>query len=134
VLGVHGGRHPELEDVHACLRDIRADLEPHMRKEEQVLFPMIRELARASELPAFHCGTVRNPIAVMLMEHDQVGEVLARMRSLCDGYQPPADACASYVALFAGLEELEEDTRLHVHKENNLLFPAVLDLEARLTP
>ena len=105
-----------------------------MFKEEQVLFPMIRELAAsdtsAAAAPAFPGGTVGQPIAVMLREHDQVGELLARMRTVTDGYALPGDACASYTALFAGLEQLETDTHLHVHKENNLLFPAVVALEA----
>ena len=80
VRGVHGGRHPELHDVGECFADLRAELEPHLLKEERVLFPMIRELAGATSPPAFHCGTIRNPISVMMREHDQAGELLARMR------------------------------------------------------
>lgn len=129
---VHGDRHPELHDIAACYTEIRNDLEPHMVKEERVLFPMIRELAGATELPAFHCGSLENPISVMLREHDAVGDLLARLRELTGGYEPPEDGCASYRACFEGLEALEADTHLHVHKENNLLFPRVLELEARL--
>ena len=99
-------------------------------KEEQVLFPMIRELAGAAEPPEFHCGSLQNPISVMLAEHDRAGDLLTTLRSLTDGYVAPADGCASYRALYAGLAELEADTHLHVHKENNLLFPAVVALEA----
>jgi regulator of cell morphogenesis and NO signaling len=69
----------------------------------------------------------------MLREHDTVGDLLRQLRQLTDGYQPPADACGSYEALFAGLEALEADTHLHIHKENNLLFPAVEQLEQRLS-
>ena len=98
-------------------------------KEERVLFPMIRELAAATEMPDFHCGTLRNPISVMLGEHDRAGELLAQLRSLTSDYTPPADGCASYGALFDGLKRLEADTHLHVHKENNLLFPAVVAME-----
>ena len=68
----------------------------------------------------------------MLAEHDRVGELLAELRRLTDGYRPPADGCASYRACYAGLAELEADTHLHVHKENNVLFPAVVRLEERL--
>ena len=131
VLGVHGARHPELADIAATYAELRADLEPHLVKEEQVLFPMIRELASATAPPSFHCGSLQNPISVMLAEHDRVGELLATLRTLTDGYGPPADGCASYRTLYAGLAELEADTHLHVHKENNLLFPAVVALEAR---
>lgn len=131
VVAVHGANHPELVPIRACYEEIRADLEPHMMKEERVLFPMIRELSAADAAPSFHCGSLQNPISVMMSEHEQVGELLERMHELTGSYQPPADACASYTALFAGLAELEADTRLHVHKENNVLFPAVARLEAQ---
>jgi len=129
VEAVHGDRHPELADIRSTFARLRADLEPHLMKEERVLFPMIRELAAATEMPDFHCGTLRNPISVMLGEHDRAGELLAQLRSLTSDYTPPADGCASYGALFDGLKRLEADTHLHVHKENNLLFPAVMAME-----
>jgi regulator of cell morphogenesis and NO signaling len=133
VVSVHGERHPELAAINACYTTIRADLEPHLTKEERVLFPMIRELATASTAPSFHCGSLHNPISVMLSEHDTVGDLLRQLRQLTDGYQTPADGCGSYQALFAGLEQLEADTHLHIHKENNLLFPAVVQVEQRLS-
>jgi regulator of cell morphogenesis and NO signaling len=132
VLGVHGDRHPELGEVDTTYGALKADLEPHLLKEERILFPMIRELAASEKAPSFHCGSLANPIRVMLAEHDRAGELLARLRSLSGGYEPPADACASYRALYTGLAELEADTHLHIHKENNLLFPAVVALEAEV--
>ena len=129
IVSVHGARHPELEEVASCFGQVRADLEPHMLKEERMLFPMIRELATSTGMPAFHCGSLRNPISVMLSEHDAVGDLLARLRRLTDGYTPPADGCASYAACFAAMAELEADTHLHIHKENNVLFPLVVRLE-----
>ena len=129
ILSVHGARHPELADVASCFALVRSDLEPHMLKEERVLFPMVRELATSSEVPSFHCGSLGNPISVMLREHDAVGDLLARLRQLTNGYVEPADGCASYVACFAALAELEADTHLHIHKENNVLFPLVMRLE-----
>jgi regulator of cell morphogenesis and NO signaling len=131
VFTVHGERHPELAEVKAYADELRADLEPHMLKEEHVLFPMVRELASATTAPRFHCGTLRNPISVMLREHDNVGELLRRLRELTADYTPPADACGSYQALYRTLEEIEADTHLHVHKENNVLFPAIERLEHR---
>jgi regulator of cell morphogenesis and NO signaling len=118
------------------------DLEPHLTREERVLFPLVRRLAGGAAGPsanqgpggALPCGgTVRNPIAVMLADHDQAGALLARLRTLTDDYAPPPDACASYRAYYRALAELDADTHLHVHKENNLLFPAVLALEAHPT-
>jgi regulator of cell morphogenesis and NO signaling len=131
VAQVHAGRHPELLDVRRLYAELRDDLEPHLAKEERVLFPMIRELAQTEDAPAFHCGTLRNPISVMLREHDRAGELLEQLRTVTHDYAVPDDACASYTALYAGLEQLEADTHLHVHKENNLLFPAVVALEAQ---
>ena len=131
-MSVHGGRHPELAEVAACFAEVRADLEPHLVKEERVLFPMVRELAASTSSPEFHCGTLRNPISVMLAEHDAVGALLARLRMMTGSYTPPADGCATYVACFAALAEIEADTHLHIHKENNVLFPLVVRLEAEL--
>ncbi len=134
VVSVHGERHPELAEIRSCYETIRADLEPHLTKEERVLFPMIRELADDAREPSFNGESVRGPISLMLSEHDTVGDLLRRLRGLADGYQPPADGCGSYQALFAGLEHLEADTHLHIHKENNLLFPAVVRYEQGLAP
>jgi len=133
VRTVHGERHPELVAIARCFDTIRGDLEPHMRREEQVLFPAIREMATASTMPEFAFGRIENPISVMLREHDVVGELLAELRRLTDGFTPPADGCASYCALFAAFGEIEADTHLHVHKENNLLFPTVVAIEHRLS-
>lgn len=132
VLAVHRDRHPELEQVHGLFVALRDDLVPHLAKEERILFPMIRELGAATDSPSFHCGSLNNPIRVMLSEHDRAGELLVLLRSATGGYRPPSDACASYQGLYGGLEELEADIHMHVHKENNVLFPAVIALEAHL--
>ena len=128
VLDVHGERHPELAEVRRLVGDLHADLEPHMQKEERVLFPAIRALVGGTR--DFPFGTVRNPISVMMAEHDQAGELLAQLRSATAGYVVPDDGCASYRSLYARLEQLEADTHLHIHLENNVLFPAALALEA----
>ena len=129
IVTVHGQRHPELVGIALCFSQVRADLEPHLMKEERVLFPMIRELAASTGALSFHCGSLRNPISVMLSEHDAVGDLLVELRRLTGGYTPPVDGCATYVACFAAMAELEADTHLHIHKENNVLFPLVLQLE-----
>jgi regulator of cell morphogenesis and NO signaling len=134
VVGVHGERHPELMAVAEVFAELRAEFEPHLIKEERVLFPMIRELAIAQEPPTFHCGSVANPISVMMREHDAAGEILQRLRALTDSYRAPADGCVSYRRLFEGLEGLEIDTHFHIQKENNLLFPMVVQREQALIP
>ena len=130
IVEVHGGRHPELATIRATYEQLRAELEPHMRKEELMLFPAIRALAGEEAPPTFPFGSVKNPISKLLSEHDQAGELLEQLREQTNGYQAPADGCATYQATFAGLAGLEADTHLHVHKENNLLFPMVVALEA----
>jgi regulator of cell morphogenesis and NO signaling len=132
IVSVHSARHPELAEVAACYALVRADLEPHMLKEERMLFPMVRSLASSTGVPSFPCGSLRNPISVMMNEHDAVGDLLAQLHRLTGGYTAPPDGCASYVACFAALAEIAADTHLHIHKENNVLFPMVLQLEADL--
>ena len=133
VAGRHGDSHPELIKLQQVFLSLKADLEAHMMKEEQVLFPMCRELERASELPAAHCGSVRNPVAAMVAEHDSAGEDLRQMRELTGDYAPPQGACNTYRAMLAGLAELEADMHQHVHLENHVLFPKAIAAEARLT-
>ena len=126
VLSVHGRNHPELVRVRALVAALRADLEPHLQKEERVLFPAIA--AAAAGRREFPFGTVAQPIRVMLAEHDRAGDLLAGLRAATSGYAVPDDACASYRSLYERLEALELDTHLHVHKENHTLFPAALAL------
>ena len=133
VASVHGERHPELAEVHRTYDALHADLSPHLFKEERVLFPAVHELEAATSMPWFPFGTTSGPISMMLMEHDRAGELLERLRDLTGGYQVPEDGCASYRALYEGLAELEADTHLHVHKENNVLFPMVRRMERSLT-
>jgi regulator of cell morphogenesis and NO signaling len=134
VIGAHGSRHPELVEVGRAFAELRDDLEPHLAKEERILFPAIRLLAQTGEAPAtLPGGSVQAPISVMMRDHDRAAELLIALRDVTGGYQTPPDGCASYQALYEGLAELEADTHLHVHKENNLLFPAVVALERRLT-
>lgn len=124
VIAAHHEHHPELAELQPVFRALAAELGPHLMKEEQVLFPAIRRIERESELPHFPFGSVRNPIRVMEHEHDTAGQLLAELRKLTDGYDPPPDACASWVSLWRGLHELEVDLHEHIHKENNILFPA----------
>lgn len=121
VLAAHGERHPELVEVQRLVTALRFDLEPHLMKEEAVLFPAIRRLAAGEPLD------LRAPIRVMGTEHEQAGELLAALRDATGGYGVPEDGCASYRLLYERLAELERDTHLHIHKENYLLFPAVLE-------
>jgi regulator of cell morphogenesis and NO signaling len=127
VAGVHGERHREVVEVHRLVATLAGDLEPHMRKEERVLFPAIRALTGGAR--EFPFGTVRNPIRMMALEHDRAGELLARLRAVTSDYTVPDDGCASYRSLYERLEHLETDTHRHIHLENNVLFPAAIAVE-----
>jgi regulator of cell morphogenesis and NO signaling len=127
VNDVHGSRHRELAAVHQLVVSLQGDLEPHMLKEERVLFPAVRRLVEGHR--QFGFGSVDDPIRMMRLEHEQVGELLARLRQVTGGYEVPADGCASYEALYRRLEHVEEDTHLHIHKENNVLFPMATALQ-----
>jgi regulator of cell morphogenesis and NO signaling len=134
VRTAHGGRHPELVEVERVFSALEAELASHMQKEEQVLFPMIRQLETSAVPPQFHCGSIGNPVFAMEREHDDAARGLATLRSLTDGYAPPEDACNSYRAMLDGLRELESDLHQHIHKENNVLFPRALGREGELPP
>ncbi len=134
VAAVHGDRHPELALVEATFIELRADLEPHLRSEEELLFPMIRELAVAGRHATDHDEPLARSIRVLRSEHDRAGELLSQLRSLSFAYAVPDDACASYRSLYEGLADLEVDTHLHVHKENDLLFTAAVEQGRRPGP
>jgi regulator of cell morphogenesis and NO signaling len=123
----HGDHHPELHEVAATFAAVASELEQHMVKEEQVLFPACVALERGSDpgLPF----PVDAPISAMVDEHEQVAAGLARLRALTNGYAPPAGGCNSYRAMLDRLETLERDTHVHVHEENNILFPRAAALE-----
>lgn len=132
VASVHGEREPALRELEEVFDAFCMEIDSHMRKEEQVLFPMIRLLESAERLPSFHCGSVNNPIRMMEFEHDGAGDALARMRSLTQDFTPPPEACNTYRAMLEGLAVLEQDMHQHIHKENNILFPRASAQEARL--
>lgn len=122
VRDVHRSRHPELDHVARTVNAFRLDLEPHLAKEEQVLFPAIR--AQGDGETSFPFGSIANPIRVMRGEHERAGELLAELRTAAGDYAVPDDACTSYRLLYERLAHLESDTFRHLHLENNVLFPA----------
>jgi regulator of cell morphogenesis and NO signaling len=123
VAAVHGDKEPRLNQVKDLFLALSAELAAHLFKEEQILFPMIRQLEASDSLPIFHCGTVGNPIRQMEFEHDNAGLILAQLRKLTDDYTPPEWACNTYRALLDSLLTFEQDMHQHIHKENNILFP-----------
>lgn len=118
VLEVHGPKDPKMfSELLATFLALKGDLDPHMMKEEQILFPMIRSGAGAMAAP---------PINVMRSEHDTAGALLRRIRELTHDFAVPAEACATWRGLWQGLERLEQSLHEHIHLENNILFPRAL--------
>jgi regulator of cell morphogenesis and NO signaling len=134
IAGVHGGRHPELVHIANLFVRIASEMTSHMAKEEQVLFPFIGALEdaaiRRAPRPSAPFGTVANPIQMMETEHEFVGDAMAEIRHLTQGYTAPPDACTTYGVCLQELETFERDLHQHVHLENNLLFPKAAALEA----
>ena len=133
LCSVHGANHPELFQINELFTECAGELAQHMKKEELMLFPFIKKMIKAKETeedlmqPPF--GTVSNPIAMMMHEHDTEGERFREIASLTNDYTAPSDGCTTYKVTFAMLKEFEENLHTHIHLENNILFPKTMVLE-----
>ncbi|HEY1340073.1 MAG TPA: iron-sulfur cluster repair di-iron protein [Bryobacteraceae bacterium] len=136
VVAVHGVHDPErLPRLAEVFAGLRRELEMHLQKEETILFPFIAQYGQAESrnhpTPPVPFGSIANPIAVMDREHTDAGDALRQLRDLTDGYTLPGYACATVRALYEGLKTLESDLHVHIHLENNILFPRAIALEKR---
>jgi regulator of cell morphogenesis and NO signaling len=133
VVTRHGEAHPEVASIRELFWAMVDELLAHMMKEENVLFPhlvrMENALREGRSIPPAMFGSVEVPISRMLADHDDAGELAARVRTLSADFLPPEDACPTYRALYKGLEEFERDLHQHIHLENNILFPRALESE-----
>ncbi|MCV9927005.1 iron-sulfur cluster repair di-iron protein [Flavobacterium sp. LS1R49] len=133
LCSVHGANHPELYKINELFTECAGELSQHMKKEELMLFPFIKRMVKTKESdgplsqPSF--GTVSNPIAMMMQEHDNEGERFREIASLTNNYTAPSDGCTTYKVTFAMLKEFEQDLHKHIHLENNILFPKAIILE-----
>ena len=137
VIRAHGERHGEmLERLKYNYISLKTDIELHLAKEEQILFPLIRQMEAFGQgqgpAPEMHCGSIVNPIGQMEHEHDVAGQCLTEMRRITSNYRLPDDACPTFAALFEGLDALEKDLHEHIHLENNMLFPNAQKLEEHI--
>lgn len=136
IFKKHGGKHPELLEIRSEFSLSAKELAAHMKKEELILFPFIRKMVKAkqngSKLNAGYFGTVRNPISSMMDDHTVEGERFIMIKALSNNYTPPEDACATFKVTFALLQEFEQDLHLHIHLENNILFPKTIEMEKEL--
>lgn len=136
VMEVHGDLHPELLEINELVKALNDELTAHIAKEEKMLFPYIKELARTNKSMPQPQATYFNAIVDVVgnheNEHGGIGNSLNTIKKLTNNYVLPEDACASYTLLYRMLNEFEEDTHLHIHLENNILFPKAIQLETAL--
>ena len=131
----HGDHDRNLITLATHVGQLIDDLMPHMMKEEQILFPYLEQLeafvAGSGAAPQGCFGSARNPIRMMLYEHDAVGEKLREIREVTSNYATPEWACTTFRAYFNLLQELEVDLHNHIHLENNVLFPRAIEMEEK---
>jgi len=137
IAQVHGKTNPELFEIRDLFEGSAGELTMHMKKEELMVFPYVKTLVQVQESgasqwekPVF--GSIENPINQMEDEHTGEGERFRKIVELSNNYTPPASACNTYIVAFKKLKEFEADLHLHIHLENNILFPKAIALEKEL--
>lgn len=136
VYKVHGPHHPELKEIHELVEEVSLEMTNHMVEEENLLFPWAKRILKCkndgSEYTVDSEQSLKEIIERTEEEHDSVGRMMERIRELSSDYTLPEDACASYTLLFKMLEDFESDLFLHIHLENNILFPKAMAIENTL--
>lgn len=130
---VHGINHPELFEIRSEFAESAQQLALHMEKEEQILFPFIRKMIASGvnnpATAATNISEIQNPIEIMMQEHENEGDRFRKIAELSNNYSTPADGCTTYRVAYSLLKEFESDLHFHIHLENNILFPAALEIE-----
>ncbi|MFK5855327.1 MAG: iron-sulfur cluster repair di-iron protein [Bacteroidota bacterium] len=126
IAEVHGDHHPELITVASLFKQIGEALTPHLKNEEEILFPAIKEVVSSGSPTAKE--TIVSEISQMVGEHEFAGGAIDEINVITKGYLLPEDACNTYQVTFKLLEEFEDDLHVHVHLENNILYPKALEL------
>jgi regulator of cell morphogenesis and NO signaling len=123
ILRVHGDHHPELKKVHRLFHNLKLELEQHLIKEEEVLFPLIKEYEKNQSEEILEKAV--KVLKETEDEHDAAGDIIKELRKITNNFTAPEDGCTSYNLTYIGLEELESDLFQHIHLENNILFKRV---------
>lgn len=121
ILRVHGPSHSDLFKVHKLFHNLKTELEQHLIKEEEILFPMIKEYDEKSSAELL--DRINTVMKETEDEHETAGGVLKELRKVTQEYNVPEDGCITYCKTFDKLQELEADLFQHIHLENNILFP-----------
>jgi regulator of cell morphogenesis and NO signaling len=136
LCSVHGNNHPELFQVREMFSASAGELAKHMKKEELILFPYVRQMVLSQQknekLKTPHFGTVTNPIQMMMTEHTTEGDRFRMMEEITNNYTVPSDGCTTYKVTYSMLKEFQDDLHLHIHLENNILFPKAILMEEEL--
>lgn len=132
VADKHGLRHPSLIKIKQLFDDVKREMENHMMKEEVILFPRIKSLETVQDNHDISKESIQTPINVMMKEHDIAGGLMNEIRKLTWNYLPLVDACTTFRLTFDELRQFEEDLHLHVHLENNILFPKALAMKDKM--
>lgn len=133
----HKKRMPALEDLEREFNSLEKMIAPHLQKEEEVIFPYIRQIAHAYESKESYASllvrTLRKPVeGIMQHEHNIMEERLYRIRSLTENYIPPESNCTGHRLSYSMLKELDDDLVQHINLENNILFPRAITMESEL--
>jgi regulator of cell morphogenesis and NO signaling len=131
LILAHGINHPDLEHIKMIFDDISDHLTIHMKREELMLFPYIQKIVRVGKDAVGRSvfGEVEKPISGLMDDHEVEGERFRRLQNLTNYYTVPPDGCNTFKATYAAMKELETDLHIHIHLENNILFPKALALE-----
>lgn len=132
IADVHGSNHPEVIEIAAIFDQIVAGMTAHLREEEDVLFPAIKRIDEAKKagvtpLPE-DAGAIQDSLVRLGREHEEIGDAVHKIRHLSGEYAIPADVCNTFVLTYKKLKEFEDDLHMHVHLENNILFPKAAHL------
>lgn len=125
VVDAHGDEHPELHDLQETFEALKRELPVHLSEEEQLVFPAVRDWVESGELDTNQEAILAEVLGSLDDDHQETAEHLERIHELTDGYTAPDDACPKYRAMLERLEELERDLHMHIHRENNVLFPEI---------
>ena len=136
-LDGHRKKFPELEEVEIIVKKFLREIPPHMKQEEEIFFPYIKQIFYAYKNKESYARllirTLRKPLEeVMLKEHETTGVNLHRLRTITNNYTPPENACLSHKVTFSKLKELDNDLVQHIHLESNILFPKAIAMEQEL--
>jgi regulator of cell morphogenesis and NO signaling len=126
IADVHGAHHPELNEIANLFSQVNSELRQHLIREEDVLFPAIKTLLSADSADAKQI--MLSEIIRMKTEHEFAGRIMDVIKDISMNYMVPHDACTTYQLTYKLLEEFEDDLHIHVHLENNIVYPKALCL------